>query len=76
MGRWECGWRKAAVGTAHPVSFRTPATHGRLLAPQLCTRGIGAEPPVLGPGALGVTVTQPGSSPQAVMGTSPLPPDR
>uniref|UniRef100_A0A4W2GIC6 Germ cell-specific gene 1-like protein n=1 Tax=Bos indicus x Bos taurus TaxID=30522 RepID=A0A4W2GIC6_BOBOX len=35
---------------------RTPATHGRFLAPELCTRGSRAEPPVLGPGALGVTV--------------------
>ncbi|XP_072798934.1 germ cell-specific gene 1-like protein isoform X5 [Vicugna pacos] len=54
---------------------RTPATYGRFLAPELCTGGPRAEPPVLGPGALGVIVTQPDSRPQAVIGTSPLPQD-
>ncbi|XP_047570370.1 germ cell-specific gene 1-like protein isoform X2 [Lutra lutra] len=39
---------------------RTPSTHGRFLAPELHTGGPRAEPPVLGPGALGVTKTQRG----------------
>ncbi|XP_057343062.1 germ cell-specific gene 1-like protein isoform X4 [Manis pentadactyla] len=38
---------------------RTPATHGRFLAPELCPGGARAEPPVLGPGALGVTEAWP-----------------
>lgn len=38
---------------------RTPATHGRFLAPELCPGGARAEPPVLGPGALGVTEARP-----------------
>ncbi|XP_045428477.1 germ cell-specific gene 1-like protein isoform X2 [Pipistrellus kuhlii] len=37
---------------------RTPAPGGRLLAAELCTRGRRAEPPVLGPGALGVTAAR------------------
>ncbi|XP_045316153.1 germ cell-specific gene 1-like protein isoform X2 [Leopardus geoffroyi] len=39
---------------------RTPPTHGRFLAAELRSRDAGAEPSVLGPGALGVTETQPG----------------
>lgn len=39
---------------------RTPSTRGRFLAPELYTGGPRAEPPVLGPGALGVTETQRG----------------
>lgn len=47
---------EAAVST-QPLSLTwTPATRGQVLAPELCTRGSRAEPPVLGPGALGVTV--------------------
>uniref|UniRef100_A0A8C2XY10 GSG1 like n=1 Tax=Capra hircus TaxID=9925 RepID=A0A8C2XY10_CAPHI len=62
---------------------RTPATRGRFLAPELCTRGSRAEPPVLGPGALGVTVKSlvpdlgPSSAPapcRRITGLAPLEP--
>uniref|UniRef100_A0A673VE76 GSG1 like n=1 Tax=Suricata suricatta TaxID=37032 RepID=A0A673VE76_SURSU len=39
---------------------RTPPAHGRFLAAELHSRDARAEPSVLGPGALGVTETQPG----------------
>ncbi|XP_077930791.1 germ cell-specific gene 1-like protein isoform X3 [Halichoerus grypus] len=44
---------------------RTPSARGGLLAPGLRTGGAGAEPPVLGAGALGVTATRRGPRPQA-----------
>jgi hypothetical protein len=51
---------EGTFSTDHLVSFRTPATHGGLLAPELSTGGARAESPVLGPGALGVMgLTQP-----------------
>lgn len=48
------GWKKATVSNFCLVSCRAPATHGRLLATELSSRGGRAEPSVLGPGALGV----------------------
>ena len=58
-GVWVAGGGRPTALTA-PSLGRTPPTHGRFLAAELRSRDAGAEPSVLGPGALGVTETQPG----------------
>lgn len=67
------GWKKATVSSICLVSFRAPATHGRLLATELSSRGSRAKPSVLGPGALGVKWPKRPGLP-AIIGT-PLPQD-
>lgn len=67
--------RRAGVGPAagadRPFSRRTPAAPGGLLAPERSAGGPGAEPPVLGPGTLGVTEAQPSPRSPAIAGTAP-----
>lgn len=68
------GWKKATVSSICLISFRAPATHGRLLATELSSRGSRAKPSVLGPGALGVMCSKCPCLP-AITGTTPLPQD-
>lgn len=67
------GWKKTTVRSICLVSSRAPATHGRLLATELSSRGGRAKPSVLGPGALGVMWPKRLGLP-AITGT-PLPQD-
>lgn len=72
--RGSCGWKKG-LQCWPPFSCRTPAAHGGFLAPQFSPGDARAEPPVLGPGALGVTETQPGPQSSGRCWHQPFPED-